>query len=441
MSGQLAASIRAKYPGAYDDLDDAALEQQVLAKYPQYADLAQPEAPEAKSIGGFVGNVAESGGRLLSGMAQPFLHPVETAKGLKTAITHPGETLSAIGHAAKDRYGSLDAIGNTLYEDPVGVLADASTLLGGAGALAKGAGAVGKVSALSKGGRLMVRASDMTNPVRAITAPAAAAAREAGIGTVLATNRPSKALRQDFGGGRQIAQTILDENLVREKGAQRALSASTKAADDLLADRQAAGVPGVPKRDVARSLREPRDSAQLRVRLGEPDETPALASTARGINRNNPSEIPLTDAQVMKREAQDLAYEAGKQGLSIKKQGAESRARALRTGIETRVPDVAPINKRTQRLLGATRTITETGDRSRGLVNLLTMLGAGGVGFGAGGPMGAIVTGGMVRAADSPLLGRTAGVGINRVGRGVNSNAAVRAALLARLAEDVPSDR
>lgn len=35
----LAQMVRAKYPGAYDDMDDAALEKNVLAKYPQYADL------------------------------------------------------------------------------------------------------------------------------------------------------------------------------------------------------------------------------------------------------------------------------------------------------------------------------------------------------------------------------------------------------------------
>jgi len=35
----LVQKIRAKYPGAYDDMDDAALTKAVLRKYPQYADL------------------------------------------------------------------------------------------------------------------------------------------------------------------------------------------------------------------------------------------------------------------------------------------------------------------------------------------------------------------------------------------------------------------
>lgn len=45
----LAQAIRAKYPGAYDDMSDAELERAVLAKYPQYADFPKtPEGPIAK---------------------------------------------------------------------------------------------------------------------------------------------------------------------------------------------------------------------------------------------------------------------------------------------------------------------------------------------------------------------------------------------------------
>src|SRR4030095_9225904 len=41
----LADLVRAKYPGAYNDLSDDELERQVLAKYPNYKDLVQPKAP------------------------------------------------------------------------------------------------------------------------------------------------------------------------------------------------------------------------------------------------------------------------------------------------------------------------------------------------------------------------------------------------------------
>lgn len=40
----LVDKIRAKYPGAYDDMDDASLTKAILAKHPEYEDLAAPAA-------------------------------------------------------------------------------------------------------------------------------------------------------------------------------------------------------------------------------------------------------------------------------------------------------------------------------------------------------------------------------------------------------------
>lgn len=49
MAGQLASLVRTKYPGQYDDMDDATLEKSVLTKYPDYADLVEPKTPEIKT--------------------------------------------------------------------------------------------------------------------------------------------------------------------------------------------------------------------------------------------------------------------------------------------------------------------------------------------------------------------------------------------------------
>lgn len=57
MAGELAAKIRAKYPGAYDGVDDATLEKQVIAKYPQYATLQQPDpSMSERFIAGLTGH-------------------------------------------------------------------------------------------------------------------------------------------------------------------------------------------------------------------------------------------------------------------------------------------------------------------------------------------------------------------------------------------------
>lgn len=48
----LAQRVKAKYPGAYDDMDDAALEKSVLAKHPEYADMPKTSAqPPSSTIG------------------------------------------------------------------------------------------------------------------------------------------------------------------------------------------------------------------------------------------------------------------------------------------------------------------------------------------------------------------------------------------------------
>jgi hypothetical protein len=43
----LVTAVRSAHPGAYDDLDDASLEKAVLAKYPQYSDMAAPSLANA----------------------------------------------------------------------------------------------------------------------------------------------------------------------------------------------------------------------------------------------------------------------------------------------------------------------------------------------------------------------------------------------------------
>ena len=42
----LAQLIRAKNPGAYDDMDDTTLESKILAKFPQYSDVPRTPAQD-----------------------------------------------------------------------------------------------------------------------------------------------------------------------------------------------------------------------------------------------------------------------------------------------------------------------------------------------------------------------------------------------------------
>ena len=134
-------------------------------------------------------SLPESAGHLLTSMAQPFLHPVDTAKALVgladavgSKISRPGDLLrvgdaeptaaelaerakrEAPADAVRDyfvaRYGTEDGWKEAIAKDPIGVLADVSTVLtGGGAAVARAPGVVGKA------GEVVSRAGALIDPL------------------------------------------------------------------------------------------------------------------------------------------------------------------------------------------------------------------------------------------------------------------------------------
>jgi len=76
------------------------------------------------------------------------------------------EKANAVGGVYRDRYGSVEALKNTIATDPVGFLGDVSTLAGASAVAAPG-----------RAGRVLETVSRVTDPSRVITAPAAVAGR------------------------------------------------------------------------------------------------------------------------------------------------------------------------------------------------------------------------------------------------------------------------
>lgn len=397
------------------------------------------------STEGFIGNIATSGKKFLTDAVSGIPALAKMAGGVlqagvdpATAATHAGSLMQAAprmlklaGQGVKDRYGSVDNALGTAYHDPVGAAADVSTVAGGLGAAAKAGGA-------SKIARVLEGASELSNPLTIPGKLAPGAAHEAANTLVRGTLRPPAALREDFGGSKAMADAVLQDRTYSAANAQKKLTGSVAQADSMLADAQAAGTPGVSRVKLARSvLGEPKDTAKLRTRLGVPDATPDLTETAKAIFKNNPSDIPLTDAQSMKREAGKLAYEAGVDNNTVKKAAEKAKAGALRQGIKDRVPAVGPVNQRSERLLGSQQAFSAAEDRPRALTNTLSALGAG-AGFAGGGPAGAAIMAALIKGLDSPRIGAMTGIGIDSIGKGLNASTLRQAALLARLAGEVP---
>ena len=145
----------------------------------------------AEVPGAAVRNIPSSAKQMVTGLYEAVTSPVQTTKGLwdiaagaTQKLTPAGlrdwvnkfdaspeaaaraiESANAVGGMLADRYGSYDAIKRTLAEDPVGAVADLSTILTG------GAAATSRVPGLAKVTAGLERAATVTNPFTAVTAP------------------------------------------------------------------------------------------------------------------------------------------------------------------------------------------------------------------------------------------------------------------------------
>lgn len=125
-----------------------------------------------------VQTLKRSGGEFVSGIAQAAAHPGQTLKalgGLASGIVQkaiPGEQenekfANALGEIVKNRYGSLENFKNTVLEDPVGFLSDASILLTGGGAAVSKLGQVSKIGQVAKTGQRISQIGRSVDPLGA----------------------------------------------------------------------------------------------------------------------------------------------------------------------------------------------------------------------------------------------------------------------------------
>ena len=142
----------------------------------------QSEIPGERTLGGFASNVGTSAKNFASGIAQAVMHPLDTATGmldvgagaLQKALpqglvdfVNKSETPEALaagqraveaanmaGGALKAKYGSVNALKNTLYEDPVGAAADLSMLVTGGASLGRGIANVSRAPLAARAARI-----------------------------------------------------------------------------------------------------------------------------------------------------------------------------------------------------------------------------------------------------------------------------------------------
>lgn len=157
--------------------------------------IASGAEPEGNYFVELAKNIPSSAGKLASDIVAPVIHPVETVKSIgqlgaslaaKVGIGNASpEMANAVGAYFADRYGGVDNVLKTLKEDPVGLMADVSTVLTGGGSLAaKAPGIVGKA------GRAVSSAGAAIDPIMAAAKSAqAAAGTRAGQATIQAAKK------------------------------------------------------------------------------------------------------------------------------------------------------------------------------------------------------------------------------------------------------------
>lgn len=220
-----------------------------------------------------IANIPESAKRFGAGIYEAVTSPVQTAKsvwdiaagalqkvlpedavnfinqfeGNPAAATRAVEAANAVGGLYKERYGSYDSIKRTLAEDPVGAVADLSTLFTG------GAMVTAKAPAVSKA---LTTAATATNPLSVVTKPAQAvlAAKEKILPSAILKEKEVNAVRDATLRAAQAegykvtpgAVTVTGKNILAERIAgkthlEQLASVKNQAVTDRLA-RRAVGI-------------------------------------------------------------------------------------------------------------------------------------------------------------------------------------------------------
>lgn len=189
--------------------------------------------PAERTVGGFLGNVGTSTGKFLTGVGQAIAHPLDTVKAgldvgagaLQNALpkalvdfVNKSETpealaagqkaievANAVGGEYQKRYGSAEAIANTLYTDPVGAAADLSMLLtGGASATGK----LGLAGASTKLGTAAAYTNPMTPVVKVAAAPVKLGAKGVGVVNNMLAPKESALIAASEGRGQDIVNAL-----------------------------------------------------------------------------------------------------------------------------------------------------------------------------------------------------------------------------------------
>jgi hypothetical protein len=395
---------------------------------------AEDGVESGKSVGGFLNNAKDSAINFAKS-----LNPVESVPavlrllkgGVDMAV--PGiptqdelnltKLPGAMADMAKQRYGGWENIKNTAYTDPVGMLADASTVLGGTGGVLKATGMAPKLA------RAATVASDVTNPLRAVTYPAAKLARGTGMMMAHVTTRPGTTLQKQAGSKYRIGREVAEKGLyTTERAGQNLTGAINKAKETV----RASNLPPTPRANVVK-LDKTLDDAMRRT--GSVDESvDAVAGLQNRLVRDLPPDIPVEDlfefSKLANRERAGLMAKHRMETPGgpdpIVGRGWNEVSGNVRDVLGN-IDGLQADNRAVQTAMLADAAVRTAQARPHALSRIVAL----GTGLGMRNALGTAAIIGM----DSPMLGAAGGHLAWKAGDLLDSKALLRAALAARLAQ------
>lgn len=373
-------------------------EQDIAAVIQRYQQTTpEPAQPEGKSVGGFFSNALTSTGRLLKDSATGAIGAAKFAKDVLApsspmdrirrgeqvmdTIRNAPQIASAVGSAAKERYGSVDAIGNTLYNDPAGVLADLSVLATGGGAAAARAPRIA--------GQLRA-AGAAVNPLRVLE-PAAKGLEYGAAGANRLMLAPPAAMVRQQRAPLEIERTALLEGATTQRSATRKLRQAKADTDSAAAAATARGA-STPSSSLTQFPKTLDELQDVTPNIRELDELAAFEKEAV-------ASLPKTltpDELLRKRRVQDRAvdksYRAEEKGgyiRGVKDKGQKEIADNMRVQFRQVAPEAAASDDRARRLGTVRGALVAANARPKTPPMSGAIIG-GGTGAFLGGPAGAL---------------------------------------------------
>lgn len=448
-----------------------ASEPQTLAQ-PRY-ELVDPsldgDIPDISGAVNFVSdmasNVVPSGKRALEGLGQVIMHPIDTAEAIGKVGFGAAQKLpfvpgtqfvpyaDAAGQMLADRYGSPEAIANTVRTDPIGSLLDVATLATGAGAAVNGAGKVAQIGnaaraaeALGSAGRVLTKTGQLADPLtplsylaKPVTVPVKAAAKETAkyfspekIYERAAKLPPRSVSKKER--DKAINAAVEERIPISEKGLEktnRLIGEIGDQMDAILNDPKYANA-RIDPLEVAMNA----DDFVRPIFENQADNIADLAAIDAVLNnfyKTHKTPLTIAEANRLKqgtRQALNKRAYDQRQGPGVETEKAI--AHALKKAVDDIAPEVKSLNQRQGGLLALAGELPQAVNRT-GNHNWWSALGTGGAGAGAGylagGPIGAglgAVAGSVLRR---PAVQSQIAFAADAIRRGAANTAALRDAI------------